>query len=165
MWSKVCATFVSLLSLTSFCSNRVALEIIHRAGWVHRDISGGNLYSYSFAGTHRGLIGDFEFAKREAKEEPYRIVVSSVLHSSIASHLFDSSRVRLTRLPLKRPLALGSFDQERPRQATSHSTFRSAITLSMIWNPSSGFSFTFYSSTKTPPALFATQHSSNNESR
>ncbi|KAJ3718230.1 hypothetical protein C8R42DRAFT_550433, partial [Lentinula raphanica] len=40
----------------------IALHYIHSAGWVHRDISGGNLYYYK----HRnvGLLGDLEYAKR-----------------------------------------------------------------------------------------------------
>ena len=44
----------------------VALRIIHKAGWVHRDLSVGNLYLYidPVNGEKRGLIGDFEFAKK-----------------------------------------------------------------------------------------------------
>ncbi|KAJ3748344.1 hypothetical protein DFH05DRAFT_1472306 [Lentinula detonsa] len=38
-----------------------ALWILHKAGWVHRDISGGNVYWYQEGQT--GLIGDFEYAK------------------------------------------------------------------------------------------------------
>ncbi|KAJ3791689.1 hypothetical protein GGU11DRAFT_86198 [Lentinula aff. detonsa] len=38
----------------------IALQCIHSAGWVHRDISGGNLYYYN----HGGLIGDLEYAKK-----------------------------------------------------------------------------------------------------
>ena len=48
----------------------VALHIIHKAGWVHRDLSLGNLYLYidPVSGEKRGLIGDFEFAKKVATE-------------------------------------------------------------------------------------------------
>ena len=48
----------------------VALRIIHKAGWVHRDLSLGNLYLYidPVSGEKRGLIGDFEFAKKVATE-------------------------------------------------------------------------------------------------
>ena len=44
----------------------VALQVIHKAGWVHRDLSIGNLYLYidPVSGVKRGLIGDFEFAKK-----------------------------------------------------------------------------------------------------
>ncbi|KAL5525389.1 hypothetical protein ACEPAF_9259 [Sanghuangporus sanghuang] len=37
------------------------LKWIHGCGWVHRDVSAGNLYLYN----GRGLIGDFEHAKRK----------------------------------------------------------------------------------------------------
>ena len=44
----------------------VALHVISKAGWIHRDISPGNLYLYNDPNTNekRGLIGDFEYAKR-----------------------------------------------------------------------------------------------------
>ena len=44
----------------------VALQVIHKAGWVHRDLSMGNLYLYidPVSDVKRGLIGDFEFAKK-----------------------------------------------------------------------------------------------------
>ena len=47
-------------------NNFVALRIIHKAGWVHRDLSLGNLYLYidPVSGEKRGLIGDFELAKK-----------------------------------------------------------------------------------------------------
>ena len=43
-----------------------ALRIIHKAGWVHRDISPSNIYLYinPETGEKRGLIGDFEYSKR-----------------------------------------------------------------------------------------------------
>ncbi|KAJ3830886.1 hypothetical protein F5878DRAFT_521849, partial [Lentinula raphanica] len=37
-----------------------ALRILHRVGWIHRDISGGNIYW--FADEEIGLLGDFEYA-------------------------------------------------------------------------------------------------------
>ena len=44
----------------------IVLQVIHKAGWVHRDLSIGNLYLYidPVSGVKRGLIGDFEFAKK-----------------------------------------------------------------------------------------------------
>ncbi|KAJ3771873.1 hypothetical protein FB446DRAFT_845958 [Lentinula raphanica] len=39
-----------------------ALWIMYLAGWVHRDVSGGNVYW--FAGGKIGLLGDFEYAVR-----------------------------------------------------------------------------------------------------
>ena len=43
-----------------------ALLYLHEAGWVHRDISVNNLYLYTdpVSKEKRGLIGDFEYAKR-----------------------------------------------------------------------------------------------------
>ena len=50
------------------CSNdnAKALLYLHENGWVHRDISVGNLYLYTdpVSEENRGLIGDFEYAKR-----------------------------------------------------------------------------------------------------
>ncbi|KAJ3801226.1 hypothetical protein GGU11DRAFT_770359 [Lentinula aff. detonsa] len=45
-----------------------ALRWIHKSHWVHRDISGGNVYWYNckakvLNGENRGLLGDLEFAK------------------------------------------------------------------------------------------------------
>ncbi|KAJ3780436.1 hypothetical protein GGU11DRAFT_730966 [Lentinula aff. detonsa] len=40
----------------------IALDWIHSAGWVHRDISGGNLYYHKERKI--GLIGDLEYAKK-----------------------------------------------------------------------------------------------------
>ncbi|KAJ3976622.1 hypothetical protein EV361DRAFT_258153 [Lentinula raphanica] len=37
-----------------------ALRVLHRIGWIHRDISGGNIYW--FADEKTGLLGDFEYA-------------------------------------------------------------------------------------------------------
>ena len=59
----------------------VALKWIHGAGWVHRDLSIGNLYLYQ----GRGLIGDFEYAKRKGSNvEDEELTVSSSLSSCIA---------------------------------------------------------------------------------
>ncbi|KAJ3823101.1 hypothetical protein F5880DRAFT_1613185 [Lentinula raphanica] len=46
----------------------IALCLIHSAGWVHRDISGGNLYYYKER--HAGILGDLEYAKRVNDDEP-----------------------------------------------------------------------------------------------
>ena len=41
-----------------------ALRCIHKAGWVHRDLSIGNVYLYKDPVTQekKGIIGDFEYA-------------------------------------------------------------------------------------------------------
>ena len=56
------------------CSNdnAKALLYLHENGWVHRDISVGNLYLYTdpVSEEKRGLIGDFEYAKRVGGGKP-----------------------------------------------------------------------------------------------
>ncbi|KAJ3744604.1 hypothetical protein DFH05DRAFT_1524227 [Lentinula detonsa] len=47
----------------------IALQFIHSAGWVHRDISGGNLYYYK----DRGLIGDLEYAKKVEDQSHHNV--------------------------------------------------------------------------------------------
>ena len=49
-----------------------ALLYLHEAGWVHRDISVGNLYLYTDPVSEEkgGLIGDFEYAKRVGGGKP-----------------------------------------------------------------------------------------------
>ena len=39
---------------------------MHKAGWVHIDLSPGNLFLYTepVTGIKRGIIGDFEYSKR-----------------------------------------------------------------------------------------------------
>ena len=45
---------------------KLALLRMHKAGWVHRDISTGNIYLYidPVTGEKRGMLGDLEFAKK-----------------------------------------------------------------------------------------------------
>ena len=63
-------------------NNFVALRIIHKAGWVHRDLSLGNLYLYidPVSGEKRGLIGDFEFAKKVGSGGRYDIKIVNLFH-------------------------------------------------------------------------------------
>ncbi|KAJ3718721.1 hypothetical protein C8R42DRAFT_125725 [Lentinula raphanica] len=49
----------------------IALWILCLAGWVHRDISGGNVYW--FADTNMGLLGDFEYAIRKSEESDHDV--------------------------------------------------------------------------------------------
>ncbi|KAJ4480117.1 hypothetical protein J3R30DRAFT_3403679 [Lentinula aciculospora] len=44
-----------------------ALSIIHRSGWVHKDINCGNIYFYD-KGHSRGLLGDLEYVRCDATE-------------------------------------------------------------------------------------------------
>ena len=48
----------------------LALRVIHKAGWVHRDLSPANLYLYKDpkTNTKRGIIGDLEYAKKTGTE-------------------------------------------------------------------------------------------------
>ncbi|KAJ3793702.1 hypothetical protein GGU11DRAFT_748665 [Lentinula aff. detonsa] len=48
-----------------------ALWILHKAGWVHRDISGGNIYWYEERQT--GLIGDFEYARASTDQDRHDV--------------------------------------------------------------------------------------------
>ena len=63
-------------------NNFVALRIIHKAGWVNRDLSLGNLYLYidPVSGEKRGLIGDFEFAKKVGSGGRYDIKTVNLFH-------------------------------------------------------------------------------------
>ncbi|KAF8875853.1 hypothetical protein BD779DRAFT_203594 [Infundibulicybe gibba] len=41
-----------------------ALQLLYCAGWVHRDVSSGNILAYKVAGTMRGKLADLEYAKK-----------------------------------------------------------------------------------------------------
>ena len=72
-----CLLFFKLTEISWF----IALKWIHGAGWVHRDLSVGNLYLYE----GRGLIGDFEYAKRKnTGVEDEELTVSSLLSPFLA---------------------------------------------------------------------------------
>ncbi|KAE9395583.1 hypothetical protein BT96DRAFT_861761, partial [Gymnopus androsaceus JB14] len=47
------------------------LVILYNAGWVHRDLSAGNVYWY--AEGSRGLLGDFEYTKLRASDIAHEI--------------------------------------------------------------------------------------------
>ncbi|KAL5520262.1 hypothetical protein ACEPAG_9475 [Sanghuangporus baumii] len=49
------------------------LKWIHGAGWVHRDLSIGNLYLYQ----DRGLIGDFEYAQRKNSDARLEVQIGT----------------------------------------------------------------------------------------
>ena len=76
MLQKVC--FFFWIWFGQWIDQLVALQWIHGAGWVHRDLSVGNLYLYK----GRGLIGDFEYAKRKnADVNDEALAVSSLCPS------------------------------------------------------------------------------------
>ncbi|KAJ4475063.1 hypothetical protein J3R30DRAFT_641182 [Lentinula aciculospora] len=57
------------ITLTSILT---ALYIIHRSGWVHRDISCGNVYFYD-KDDPRGILGDLEYARRCESTEAHQL--------------------------------------------------------------------------------------------
>ncbi|KAF9066788.1 hypothetical protein BDP27DRAFT_1404234 [Rhodocollybia butyracea] len=75
----------------------LALRFIHMAGWVHRDISGGNLYWCSEQNT--GLIGDFEYSRKVTDEDEThlqgRVGTPQFMACEIIyqSYLFDRRKV------------------------------------------------------------------------
>ena len=86
-------------------SHIIALQVIHKAGWVHRDLSIGNLYLYidPVSGMKRGLIGDFEFAKKVGSggrhEKRIVILFLQIIQKSLLIVFFV--RVHLSSLLLK----------------------------------------------------------------
>lgn len=52
--------YVSTLDCRSILKSRIALASLHMLGWVHRDISSGNL----LIGNGQLKIADFEYAKK-----------------------------------------------------------------------------------------------------
>ena len=67
-------------------------RLLHGSGWVHRDISIGNVYLYE----GRGLLGDFEFAKNVAdhSQPEVRTVREPLL--VVETELSDRIRVHST---------------------------------------------------------------------
>ncbi|KAJ3743581.1 hypothetical protein DFH05DRAFT_1619103 [Lentinula detonsa] len=83
------------------------LRWIHKSHWVHRDISGGNVYWYDcqaqgLNGQNRGLLGDLEFAKvrkpsstHEVRTGTFNFMASEVIagrylfQAALNSDLFD----------------------------------------------------------------------------
>lgn len=60
-----------------------ALRYIHEAGWVHRDISTGNIYLFE----NRGLLSDFEYARPMGKGAEHEVkTVSLVVVAQVLNH-------------------------------------------------------------------------------
>ncbi|KAJ3733088.1 hypothetical protein DFJ43DRAFT_1117896, partial [Lentinula guzmanii] len=64
----------------------LALRWIHSAGWVHRDISDGNLYYYKERNI--GLIGDLEYAKKV--DQSHRNVRAGTPHFMASEAISDA---------------------------------------------------------------------------
>ncbi|KAJ3779845.1 hypothetical protein GGU10DRAFT_391420 [Lentinula aff. detonsa] len=87
-----------------------ALRLIHSAGWVHRDISGGNLYYHKERNI--GLIGDLEYAKK-VEIQSHRNVRAGTPHfmaSEAISNAYLFYPYPITPKPPRAPLKL----YERP---------------------------------------------------
>lgn len=56
------------------------LELIHACGWVHRDISVGNMYLYQ----GHGLLADLEHAKRTCEGSDNQVRMVCFCHYSCA---------------------------------------------------------------------------------
>ncbi|KAJ3743586.1 hypothetical protein DFH05DRAFT_1525854 [Lentinula detonsa] len=67
-----------------------ALHIIHRSGWVHRDISCGNVYSYD-KDHPRGILGDLEYARRCDATEIHQLRTGTLdfMASEVISQSWD----------------------------------------------------------------------------
>ncbi|KAJ3998641.1 hypothetical protein F5050DRAFT_1743799 [Lentinula boryana] len=74
-----------------------ALYVLHLAGWVHRDISGGNVYWFNDGET--GLIGDFEYATRMADRGGHNVRTGTPFFMAMETlsngYLFTSSKRNL----------------------------------------------------------------------
>ncbi|KAJ3726036.1 hypothetical protein C8R42DRAFT_659773 [Lentinula raphanica] len=73
----------------------IALYLIHSAGWVHRDVSGGNLYYYK--DRDAGLLGDLEYAKRTDEESNQTARVGTptfmALEAIVGRYMFQRASV------------------------------------------------------------------------
>ncbi|KAJ4472966.1 hypothetical protein J3R30DRAFT_3338776 [Lentinula aciculospora] len=74
-----------------------ALYVLHLAGWVHRDISGGNVYWYKDGNI--GLIGDFEYAIRMSDRGRHDVRTGTpffmAAETLVNGYLFTSAKRKL----------------------------------------------------------------------
>lgn len=61
----------------SHMSTKTVLKYMHKAEWVHRDISAGNVYWYEEGGEGRGLLADFEYAKKMKELGKHEVITVS----------------------------------------------------------------------------------------
>ncbi|KAF9078836.1 hypothetical protein BDP27DRAFT_1441204 [Rhodocollybia butyracea] len=89
----------------------LALQCIHQAGWVHRDISGGNLYWCPEQDT--GLLGDFEYSRKVTDETthhqvrtgtPFFMASEALCHGVLRRHDLQDDRAAATAVPTERPV-------------------------------------------------------------
>lgn len=65
---------------------------MHEADWVHRDVSAANVYWYKDEEGERGLLADFEYAKKMKKIGEHEVITVS-LAARIAMLNTDTSIV------------------------------------------------------------------------
>lgn len=66
---------------------------MHEADWVHRDVSAGNVYRYKDEEGERGLLADFEYAKKMKKNLGEHEAITVSLAAHIAMLNTDTSNV------------------------------------------------------------------------
>ncbi|KAJ3980780.1 hypothetical protein F5890DRAFT_1467598 [Lentinula detonsa] len=94
----------------------LALDWIHSAGWVHRDISDGNLYYYKERDI--GLIGDLEYAKK-VEVQSHRNVRAGTPHFMASEAISDAYLFYpITPKPPRDPLHfVRSYELRGPRKS------------------------------------------------
>ncbi|KAJ3780443.1 hypothetical protein GGU10DRAFT_380622 [Lentinula aff. detonsa] len=94
----------------------LALDWIHSAGWVHRDISDGNLYYYKERDI--GLIGDLEYAKK-VEVQSHRNVRAGTPHFMASEAISDAYLFYpITPKPPRDPLHfVRSYELHGPRKS------------------------------------------------
>ena len=118
----------------------LALRIIHKAGWVHRDLSPANLYLYIDPKTKvkRGIVGDLEYAKKAGTKASSDI--RSVCISTLGYRLLLTLKIRvhpflwLSKLWIKNT---GLCNRRNPLSMTR--LMESITTIFMIWSLYCGF--------------------------
>ncbi|KAJ3843102.1 hypothetical protein F5878DRAFT_554632 [Lentinula raphanica] len=115
------------------------LLILQLVNWVHRDISGGNIYW--FAGSQMGLLGDFEYASRleDARRHnvrtgtPFFMAAEAITNS----YLFSSSSLDLSEDSVQVQPQEIDLDEARTKVSTptSESSVPGTATLQFSHNP------------------------------
>ncbi|KIK59033.1 hypothetical protein GYMLUDRAFT_169927, partial [Collybiopsis luxurians FD-317 M1] len=95
------------------------LTILHRAGWVHRDISISNLYYWS--DTDMGIIGDLEYARKVDGAHRGHIVRTGT-PCFMACEAISHGYLFITQLKADAPLPCEPETNLRKQDATSGST-------------------------------------------
>ncbi|KAJ3996012.1 hypothetical protein F5050DRAFT_1822131 [Lentinula boryana] len=110
-----------------------ALYVLHLAGWVHRDISGGNIYW--FADGQMGLLGDFEYATRLTDRRRHNVRTGTPFFMAAETigngYLFTSAKLNLE----KKSRAKIDFNLTRKNTVTKITVPAVGSTLPFSYNP------------------------------